>query len=132
MKNFPLIAVGLTLLVLLGGIFLFSGKKEVSPEPAPATPTAHEYFWGDGCPHCANVDEFFATWEGKDRVEIKKMEVWYNKTNALLYNQRADACQIPKDQRGVPLLYTLDGKCLTGDEPIINFFSEMKFDEKNP
>ena len=131
MKNFPVVAVGLTLLVLLGGIFLFSGKKEVSPEPAPVA-TSLEYFWGDGCPHCAIVEEFFSTWEGKDKVEIKKLEVWYNKTNALLYNQRADACQIPKDQRGVPLLYTLDGKCLTGDEPIINFFSEMKFDEKNP
>lgn len=130
MKNFPAVVAVLTLLVLVGGIFFFSGKKEPNPEPAPAA-TSYEYFWGDGCPHCANVEEFFSSWEGKDKVEIKKLEVWYNKSNALLYNQRANSCQIPQDQRGVPLLFTLDGKCLTGDEPIIIFFSEMKFDDEN-
>lgn len=93
MKNSPLVAVVLTLLVLVGGIFLLLGRSK--------------------------------------KVEIKKFEVWYDRQNAALYNQRADYCQIPKDQRGVPFLFTLEGKCLTEDGPIIDHFKNLKLEAGN-
>ena len=125
MKNFPAVAAVLTLLVLVGGIFLFSGNKEVSPEPAPATPTAHEYFWGDGCPHCEVVEEFFSTWENRDKVAIDKKEVWSSAANAKILQQRAEYCGIRPSEVGVPFLFTPNGKCLSGDEPIIDFFKNL-------
>ena len=82
--------------------------------------------WGNGCPHCEVVDEFLVTWEGKDKVAVEKREVWYNKTNAQIMAVRAEDCGIAKSDLAVPFLVTPDGKCLLGDEPIINLFKELK------
>ena len=45
-------------------------------------------FWGDGCPHCADLFEFLET--AKDEYgkyfNLYKFEVWYNKENAKLLN----------------------------------------------
>lgn len=112
----------LAIFLLIGGIFYFSRKK--APEVL-SLPTSYEYFWGDGCPHCAKVEEFFNTWEKKDQVAIDKKEVWNNRENATLLNQRANSCGLRPSDVGVPFLFTPEGKCITGDEPIINFFKNL-------
>lgn len=125
MKKFFLPIIGvLTLLIIVGGIFLFSNQKPATSSTTPL-PTSYEYFWGDGCPHCAKVDEFFTSWEGRDKVSIDKKEVWKDRNNALLMRERATYCKLPLDNLGVPLLFTPDGKCIGGDEPIINFFKGL-------
>lgn len=41
------------------------------------------FFWGDGCPHCAEEKVFLEKLVGKyPNVEIKDLEVWKNKENA--------------------------------------------------
>ena len=105
---------------------MFSGKEKSQPNQTPP-PSSYEYFWGDGCPHCAVVEEFFQSWGGKDKVQIDKKEVWSNRANATLMRERAQYCGIPLGSLGVPMLFTPEGKCFNGDEPIINFFKEMKF-----
>ncbi len=126
MKRFGLIVAIVTLAIFVGGIYLFSkgGKAQTVPPVS-----GYEYYWGNGCPHCENVDEFFASWEGKDKLSIDKREVWYNKTNAAFLASRAQACGIARSDIAVPLLVTPEGKCLSGDVDIINLFKEMKFDE---
>ena len=124
MKKFflPLLGVA-TLIIIFGGIFLFSKDKPAESAPLPS---AYEYFWGDGCPHCANVEEFFSTWENRDKVSIDKKEVWNDKKNALLMRERAAYCKLPLNNLGVPFLFTPEGKCIGGDELIIQHFKELK------
>lgn len=125
MKKFFLAFIGaVTLLIIVGGVFLFS-KETPKSTPLPL-PTSYEYFWGEGCPHCAVVDEFFSTWEGRDKVAIDKKEVWGKAANAKILQERAAYCGIRPSDVGVPFLFTLDGKCLSGDEPIINFFKSLE------
>lgn len=53
------------------------------------------FFRGDGCPHCAEAEEFFAKLkednEYKDKFEIKDYEVWYSKENQKLAEKVAKA-----------------------------------------
>ncbi|MEK7550938.1 MAG: hypothetical protein AAB535_04120 [Patescibacteria group bacterium] len=124
MKNkFGLVVAGITLLIILGGVFLFSGSQNQTANTP--LPTYYEYFWGDGCPHCANVQAFFNTWEKKDQIDINKLEVWNNAANARLMQKRAKYCNISPSGMGVPFLFTPEGKCLTGDGPIINLFKSL-------
>lgn len=112
-----------TLLLIFGGAYLMSKDNTTAKQfPLPSSP---EYFWGDGCPHCTIVEEFLNSWDKKDSINIDKKEVWSNKTNAEIYNSRADYCKIPSTQRGVPMMFTPEGKCLQGDEEIIEFLKKL-------
>jgi hypothetical protein len=126
MKRFGLIAVVATIIILAGGVYLFSRTSK--PETVPSL-SGYEYFWGNGCPHCENVDKFFQNWKDKDKLTLNKMEVWYNKTNAGIMLARGTACGIARSDMAVPLLVTPEGKCILGDVDIINHFNQIKFDE---
>lgn len=123
MKKIPLITGVITLIVIIGGVLLFSNQGQTPTSPFP--PSSYEYFWGDGCPHCANVQAFFDTWEKKDQVDINKLEVWNSPQNARLMKQRAKDCNISPKGMGVPFLVTPDGKCLSGDTDIIDLFKSL-------
>lgn len=126
MNKFFIIAIVVTILIMIGGAFALSGNQSGE---APPLFDGYEYFWGDGCPHCAKVAEFFSNWENYDKITISKKEVWNNPNDARLMNQRANACGIPAGDVGVPLLVTPDGKCFIGDGPVIDYFSNLKFDD---
>ena len=104
-----------TLLVIIGAAILFSrGESEESLGTPPPLSSSYEYFWGDGCQACAQVQEFFDGWEDKDKVEIDKKEVWYNRGNEKLFKQRGASCDINQKNLGVPMLFTPDGECIIG------------------
>lgn len=114
-----IIFIAICVLVFGAGIYLFSKPTEV-----PAI-TGYEYYWGDGCPHCKTVAEFFDGWSGKDKVQITKYEVWNNTKNATLMAERAKNCNIVRTEMGVPFLVTPEGTCLNGDQPIIDHFKSL-------
>lgn len=96
--------------------------------PLPANPT---YYWGDGCPHCKIVADFLSTWdpptgEAGKKVQIDKKEVWNNIANAKELKARYEYCKVPQSEIGVPLLFTPDGKCYSGDVEIINYFKNFE------
>lgn len=123
MKKFPLIIGVVTLLIIVAGVFLLS--KNSSPASYPL-PQNLEYFWGNGCPHCANVEEFLSSWDKKDKVAIEKKEVWNNATNARELEARYEYCKTTNpSQMGVPLLFTPTGKCYSGDVDIINYLKSL-------
>lgn len=123
MKKTAIIAVLATLIIFAGGVFFLS--KEPQSEEIPSSSTFYEYFWGDGCPHCVTVANFFENWDKKDKFQITKYEVWNSTKNAALMAQRAKTCGITPSGMGVPFLVTPEGKCFSGDTPIIDYLKNL-------
>jgi hypothetical protein len=120
MRKNILIIIVITVAVIIGGAFLLT-----RPSSAPK-PTGYELFWGNGCPHCQNVDDFLSGWNKKDQVQISKLEVFNNQGNANKLIAWGQTCKLPKEQLGtVPLLVTPEGKCYSGDTPIIDFLKSI-------
>ncbi len=61
------------------------------------------FFYGKECPHCRQIDpEIEALVKGNPRLELKKYEVWYNKTNRDLLMRMAK--ERGKSAQGVPTI----------------------------
>lgn len=118
------IIVIIIILLILGGGTYFITKQDSKPIPTPE-PNTYQYFWGNGCPHCANVAAFEETWSGKDKIKINKLEVWNSAENAKIMADRAKVCGFKSSDLVVPFLITLDNKCLTGDTSIIDFYKSL-------
>lgn len=44
------------------------------------------FFHGDGCPHCADEEDFFENYED-DNINIVRYEVWYNEENSTFLDE---------------------------------------------
>ena len=62
------------------------------------------FFYGNGCPHCAEAEEFFDSIEDElgDQFNIKAYETWYDSDNVDLMNDVAEARKEEAD--GVPYI----------------------------
>jgi len=79
-------------------------------------------FIGDGCPHCANVEQYVSENDVMSKLPIKYYEVWYNPENQALYAQKAQ--EVGYTKTGVPLL--IDGNNFEiGDGPIIAYIENL-------
>ena len=116
----PLVIIVVTVFLIAGGVTALTKKEK----QALGLPTNYEYYWSTTCPHCAKVQEFLDSWEGKDKLALDKKEI-ENFANSTLLIKRASTCNIPTETVGVPFLFTPEGKCLVGDEPIIEFFKNL-------
>lgn len=115
-KNLLLIIIGIA--IIIGGAFLLN-----------KAPEGIILFYGDGCPHCENVDNFISQNKIEDKVKFRRLEVFNNKDNAEILLQKAIVCKIDQKNIGVPFLW--DGKkCLVGDEDIVKFFQD-KINQSN-
>jgi len=123
MKKFPIIMGIITLLIVMGGVFVFSKNK---PEETVSLPSNLEYFWLESCPHCKVVQEFMSTWEKKDQIKIDKFEVNIDKQAGQKLVSVGKYCKIENEWIGsVPLLFTPEGKCFLGDQPIIGYLKTL-------
>ena len=126
MNKTVIVTILATLLLIVAGVLLLGNKQNSSSTPPPP-PTSYEYFWAEGCPHCENVADFMESWEKNDQVKIDKFEVWNNTKNASLFETRYRSCNITNPaEMGVPLLFTPEGKCFSGDQPIIDYFKNLQ------
>ena len=80
-------------------------------------------FYGDGCPHCAIVEEYINKNNVQNKISFTQKEVYYNQSNAKELETKAKICGLPTNSIGVPFLWNGD-KCLIGDQDIINFFKQ--------
>lgn len=79
------------------------------------------FFYGDGCPHCAIVEEYIKENNVNDKIVFSTKEVYHNRNNSKQLEEKAKMCGMPTDSIGVPFLW--DGeKCFVGDQDIIEFF----------
>ena len=116
LKLFSLFLV-LSVFVLIGaGCRSQSGSQSSEPQGVIL-------FVGDGCPHCAKVEDFISKNKVTDKVSFATLEVYKNQDNAALMAKKGEACGLPLSGIGVPFLW--DGsKCLVGDVDITNFFQD--------
>ncbi len=92
---------------------------------------ALDYYYGIGCPHCANVQPVLEKFiRDNPGFTVNKYEVYQNQDNALELNKKFLEYGIPQKQRGVPILF-YGNEFFVGDESIIENlakFSEAKRD----
>jgi glutaredoxin len=114
-------------------IVLFENKEDnLSNNTAEENQRVEEsqitLFYGDGCPHCAIVEDYIKNNNIKQKLSFEEKEVYYNQNNAKELEAKAKICGLATDSIGVPFLW--DGlKCYVGDQDIINFLNQ-KINEK--
>ena len=128
MDKIPVIII-VVVIVLGAGFFVWqSGVFIKNSATATPLPAGIVLFYGDGCPHCKDVEDFIAQNKIDEKVKITRMEVWYNKSNQLTLAQVAQKCGITENSVGVPFLYDPpsgeaggNSKCYIGEVDVPNF-----------
>ncbi len=117
MDRFFLLTVLLSLAILAAIFILIDNKVEIKP-------TTLILFYGQECPHCAELEKIMDKQQIKDKVDIEEKEVYHNPDNLSEIFKVASSCGISEDSVGVPLLW--DGKnCYVGNEEILNFLNKV-------
>lgn len=107
----------LSLILIIGSLFWASFAAQ------------YIYFWGNGCPHCAKVNQYMTDYGVLENtwIDLQKKEVWYDKKNRdefMAYGQRL---WLADDAMWVPFLVVQSGDALSyisWDEPIIKHFQD--------
>ncbi len=86
------------------------------------------FFWGEGCPHCKNVEDWISENNATDSAKINFKEVYNSESDRTdFFNTVKKYCPelIAKDGGiGVPTAFNpATNKCIQGDTPIIEFLS---------
>ena len=70
----------------------------------PPAPVVIYLFWGDGCPHCAEAEEYLMPLaEGSEQIELRMYEVWNDRLNQNLFIKMAENSGF--EPRGVPTIF---------------------------
>ncbi len=124
-----IIGVIVVVAVILVGVYLKNPNSpgiSVSPTPLPE---GNVLFFGDGCPHCKNVDDFVAQNNIEEKVPFTRLEIPYGgktspelEANAALVVQLAEKCSLDTSN-GISIPFLWDGQnCTIGDAPVVDFF----------
>lgn len=119
MKNTEVL-IGVGLVVLIGAIVAWGVYDRNESDEGPPGEDMTLY-WGDGCPHCENVEKFLEEKKVADKVDFLRKEVWKDRANAKEMERRARNCGIPAKDIGVPFLFS-DGQCFVGEPNVENEF----------
>ena len=96
--------------------FLFAGLTQFAYAEMPAL----YFYYGDGCPHCAQVEPFIEQMAEKyPDLEVFQYEVYHNSVNSSMLTQACESYGVPPNQRGVPIAF-LNGTYFLGDRPILD------------
>lgn len=107
------------LFFIIGALFIFTlSVKTVLAEENRAV-----LYYGNGCPHCSEVENFIEN--NTFDFSIEQKEIYQNKINTEEFNQVCTEEGIGLMNRGVPLLYA-ENECFIGDKQIISYLSTKK------
>lgn len=91
----------IVLLLLLGSVAGVAAQTETPPAPGHLT---IYFFWGDGCPHCAEMEPFLEELVGRyPGLEVKAFEVWKVPANQALFDAAAKVYGF--EPQGVPTIF---------------------------
>ncbi len=90
--------------------------------------SAQEYilFYGNGCPHCAKVEQYIKDNTLTQQFDLTQKEVFFNKKNLDEFNGYLQKHALTYDKIGVPFLIInswTDCDYINGDTNIIEYFS---------
>lgn len=103
------------LLIGFMGVFLIFSFV-VKPSFAQQKEVNLYFFWGQGCPHCADEKPFLDSLKTKyPQLKVYDFEVWYSKTNRDLLIEVGKKLNI--EVSGVPLT-------IINDQPIIGYYND--------
>jgi len=111
------------LFVLFGVLSLVTSVTSVfSPKVSYAEEKVEvNFFYGDGCPHCAKVEPVIDVLKNKfPQVLFNSYEIYHNQDNALSLYKLYDEYKVPQEDRGgVPIVF-IGSEYFMGDKPIID------------
>jgi glutaredoxin len=84
-------------------------------------------FYGNGCPHCKKVEDFFDKNKVTEKFDIVQKEVFYNKKNLTEMQGYMAKHDLDYQKIGVPFLIINSGadcQYINGDQNIIKHFQE--------
>ena len=133
-----ILALIIIAVVILAGALYFGFKNNVFQttfqnlfRPSPKV-EGIVLFYGEGCPHCQEVEKFIAENKVEEKVKFTKLRVPLSEeeqkdaglvANAQILLEKSEICGINTDDIGVPFLW--DGSnCFLGYENVNNFFKE--------
>jgi len=122
MKNKIIILVALLFLTLsLSACSLNKQNSDTTKSVTKVSDPKLVLYYSNTCPHCKIVEQYMDDNKIQAKSGIVMKEVSTNKDNAQELITKAVACNISQNDLGVPFLWN-DGKCLVGDNDIVNFF----------
>ena len=83
------------------------------------------FYYGDGCPHCANVEKFFDKNDVIENYTVDMKEVYKNDLNREEFLKECGQLWIPIQEQWVPMLLITswdERSCLIWDDDIISHF----------
>jgi glutaredoxin len=132
MSKKTIIKIAVAVVVVAGAIFaansagFFKSQSGAAPEMGKIV-----LFYGHDCPHCKDLELWMTNNGINDKVSMDKLEVQYNKDNQNLLKGAAKVCNMGETSIGVPFLWTGEGNCLLGVEPIEEFFNQKSGQQNN-
>lgn len=83
------------------------------------------YFWGEGCPHCARVEGHLRALEQRyPWLEIRRFEVYQNRTNLQRLNELFERYGVPQGEQGIPAAF-IGERYLVGDTPLLQHLESL-------
>jgi len=121
--------------VFLSGLFVVSLVFGEGPQSSPVKKDDFSvvsaggiyvdvyFFYGEGCPHCANVEPFIAEMEQKYPLRVYGFDIYNNRSCLSLFDEYSSLYGLPMERRGVPTVFVADSY-FVGDTPILEGFEE--------
>lgn len=118
----------IVVIIILGGVFFWAVQSGffvsifTGPIKGTIMPEGIVLFYGDGCSHCKDVEDYVSQNKIDDKIKSTRLETWKDRGNALLLIETAKTCNIDISQ-GAPVPLLWDGnKCYVGGPDVINFY----------
>ena len=101
-------------ILLFLGLILILAPNIASAQHRIPEPVNIYFFYGDGCPHCADEERFLAELKIElPYINIHSFETWYNRDNAGLIDNIIKKLDIKGQVSGVPVVF-ISGNIING------------------
>lgn len=122
--------ITLLLIILIAGLLSVvvvvsnNQEKQAAEQKLAELKTAPPIFYfGNTCPHCEDVEEWFNANQVESKISFVKKEVYDDRNNAAELKKVAASCGLDTASIGVPFLFA-EGQCLIGAPDIIEYFAQ--------
>lgn len=81
------------------------------------------FYWREGCSYCQDVKDWMKANAVEEKIEIVSKDIYNNRNDYDELTARVKSCGMDTQRIAVPFLYTVDGQCLVGAPPIIEYLT---------